>query len=135
MRIADIMTDKPRYIHVDTTVAQAAQIMRDDDIGFVPVEKDDKMVGMLTDRDITIRAVAAGENPDTITAATVMTPDVEWLYDDQDINDAKDVMEAKQVRRLPIVNRDKRLVGMLSLGDLYARLNQGRHTLGNIAAQ
>lgn len=134
MRIADIMTDKPRYIHIDTTVAQAAQIMRDDDIGFVPVEQEDKMVGMLTDRDITIRAVAAGENPDRVTAATIMTPDVEWLYDDQDINDAKDVMEAKQVRRLPIVNRDKRLVGMLSLGDLYAKLNQGQHTLANIAA-
>lgn len=134
MRIADIMTDKPRFIQAETTVAQAARIMRDDDIGFVPVERDDKMIGMLTDRDIAVRAVAAGEDPDRVTASTIMTPDVEWLYDDQDIADAKTLMEAKQVRRLPIVNRDKRLVGLLSLGDLYTKAGQGAHTLANIAA-
>jgi CBS domain-containing protein len=134
MRVSDVMTDKPRYVNFATSVADAARIMREDDIGFVPVEKDDKMVGMLTDRDITVRVVADDQNPSTVTAEKAMTPDVEWVFDDQDADQASRLMQKMQVRRLPVVNHDKRLVGVVSLGDLATEVGGQEKTLEEVSS-
>ena len=92
--------------------------MRRLNIGPLPVCDGDQLVGMLTDRDITVRAVAEGCDPTTTTVREAMTPDLAYCFADQDIEDAVQTMERYQIRRLPILSRDKRLVGMVSLGDL-----------------
>lgn len=129
MKIVDVMTGKPRYVPHTTMVSEAARIMRDDDIGFVPVEKDDRMVGMLTDRDITVRCCAADQNPGETAVEDVMTKDVQWLFDDQDVGEAERLMQRQQIRRLPVVNRAKRLVGVVSLGDLATEAGDEQETL------
>src|SRR5436309_16081443 len=92
--------------------------MKEIDVGPLPVCDGDRLVGMLTDRDITVRAVAAGCDPRTTPASAAMTPEVIFVYEDQDVAEAARLMKDKEVRRLMVLNRDKRLVGMLSLGDL-----------------
>jgi CBS domain-containing protein len=92
------------------------------DAGTVPVGKDQKLVGMLTDRDIAVRAVAKGLGPDT-PVREIMSADVKYCFEDQSIEEVARNMADIQVRRLPVVNRDKRLVGILSLGDLAVRSN------------
>jgi CBS domain-containing protein len=87
-------------------------------IGLLPVCDGDRLIGMLTDRDITVRAVAEGCDPTTTTVREAMTPDIAYCFDDQEVQDAVQLMERYQIRRLPILTRDKRLVGMVSLGDL-----------------
>jgi CBS domain-containing protein len=118
MQIEQIMTRNVEIISPNTPLREAAQKMRDLDVGSLPVCDGQRLQGMLTDRDITIRATAEGHNPDTTRAADVMTAEIFYCYDDQDIKEAAKVMEDKQIRRLPIVNRDKMLVGIVSLGDL-----------------
>ncbi|MDP2740701.1 MAG: CBS domain-containing protein, partial [Pseudorhodobacter sp.] len=109
-----------RNVHVispDNTVQDAANIMADINAGVVPVGEGDRLVGMLTDRDIAIRAVAAGMGPDA-RVRDVMTNDVKYCFEDEDIDHVCANLGDQQVRRLPVVSRDKRLVGILSLGDL-----------------
>jgi CBS domain-containing protein len=88
------------------------------DVGPIPVCDGDRIQGMLTDRDITIRATAEGRDPNTTRVREVMTPDVVYCFEDQDVREAAHVMEERQIRRLIVLNRDKRLVGIVSLGDL-----------------
>jgi len=102
----------------EATLQQAAAKMRRPNIGPLPFCDGDQWVGMLTDRDITVRAVAEGYDPTSTTVRKAMTPDIAYCFDDQAIDDAIQLMEQYQIRRLPILNRDKRLVGMVSLGDL-----------------
>ena len=92
--------------------------MEQNDFGVLPIGENDRLVGMLSDRDITIRAVARGLVPDKAEVRDVMTSDVKYVYDDESIEDAARNMESLQVRRLPVLNREKRLVGIVSLGDL-----------------
>ncbi len=92
--------------------------MRDMDCGFMPLAENDRMIGMITDRDITIRAVAEGKNPEDVRAREIMTEKTYYCYDDQDVEEVCNNMGEIQVRRLPVVNRDKRLVGIVSMGDL-----------------
>jgi CBS domain-containing protein len=101
-------------------------MMRDLDVGSLPVCDGERLQGMLTDRDITIRATAEGQDPESTTAADVMTHSIFYCYDDQDVEEAAQIMEEKQIRRLPIVNRDKKLVGIVSLGDLAVDSGRGR---------
>lgn len=106
------------YVAVSTgTIQEAANIMADIDAGVVPVADNDRLVGMLTDRDIAIRAVALGKGPDT-PIAEVMTKEVKYCFDDEELNHVARNMADQQIRRLPVVNRDKRLVGLISLGDI-----------------
>jgi CBS domain-containing protein len=113
------MTHGTECIRPDTTVQDAAQKMRDLDVGVLPIcGDDDRLVGMLTDRDITVRAVAEGLDPWTTKARDVMTPSIIYVFDDQDVTEAGRLMRENQVRRLIVLNRQKRLVGILSLGDL-----------------
>ncbi len=118
MQVQEVMTRGVEVVHPDTTLEKAAAKMERFDIGLLPVCEDDRLVGTLTDRDITVRSVAHGEDPTTDRVRDVMTPEVVYCFEDQDMDDAARLMQEKQIRRLPVLNRDKRLVGIVSLGDL-----------------
>ncbi len=117
MRVNEVMTRHVRVASPKDTIREAARIMAQIDAGVVPVGENDRLVGMLTDRDIAVRAVAEGKGPDT-TVGEVMTPDVQYCFDDEDIDEVCQNLGDQQIRRIPVVNRQKRLVGILSLGDL-----------------
>jgi CBS domain-containing protein len=118
MLLRDVMTPHVEVIHPDATLTEAARKMKALDVGPVPICDGDRLQGMLTDRDITIRATAEGRDPNTTRVREVMTPDVVYCFDDQDVREAAEIMERLQIRRLLVLNRDKRLVGIVSLGDL-----------------
>jgi CBS domain-containing protein len=118
MQLSEIMTSNPIVLGPDTMLREAAQKMRDLDSGVMPVGENDRLVGMLTDRDITVRATADGKDPNTTPVRDVMTSDVVYCFADDDIEMAARKMEEHQIRRLIVLNRDKRLVGIASLGDL-----------------
>ena len=117
MRVSDAMTSAVKIASPQTTIAEAARVMGEIDAGVLPVGDNDRLVGMLTDRDIAIRAVAAGKGPNT-TVGEVMSQEVKYCYADQDLDEVLNNMAELKVRRLPVLNRDKRLVGILSLGDV-----------------
>ena len=117
MKIKDVMTRDVSFVTPETPVAEVARRMRDQDIGVVPVVENDRMIGMITDRDIAVRCVASG-NVEGTTARMAMSPGVLYCYDDQSVNEILENMAGEQVRRMPVVNRDKRLVGVVSIGDL-----------------
>lgn len=118
MKLQDIMTPDVEVIDPKATLQEAAQKMKDLDVGSLPVCDGERLLGMVTDRDITIRAVASGKNPQQTAVSDAMSSGVTYCYEDQDVSDAANMMEEKQIRRLPILNRQKRLVGIISLGDL-----------------
>lgn len=122
MLVNEVMTQNAKCIGPDATIQEAAQQMRDLDVGPIPVCGDnDRLIGMLTDRDIAIRAVADGLDPSTTPVRDVMTPDVIFAFEDDDVREAADMMGEHQVRRLLVLSHDKRLVGIVSLGDLAIR--------------
>ena len=118
MIISEVMTRDVRIASPHDTLQSAAQMMDREDFGSLPVGENDRLVGMLTDRDITIRAVARGLTPQECTVREVMSSDVKYVYDDESVKDVARVMADLHVRRLPVLNRNKRLVGIVSLGDL-----------------
>ena len=118
MQLKEIMTREPVVIAPDTTLKDAAATMRDLDSGVVPVGEHDRLVGMLTDRDITVRATAEGKDPGSTPVREVMTEKIVYCYEDDDLEAAARKMEEHQIRRLIVLDRDKRLVGIASLGDL-----------------
>ncbi|HEX7117103.1 MAG TPA: CBS domain-containing protein [Steroidobacter sp.] len=117
MKVREAMTRDVRLIKPDQSIREAARAMAELDIGALPVEENDRLVGMITDRDITVRAVAQGLGPDT-PVREVMSPEVKYCFEDQSIDEVTENMGENRIRRLPVLNRDKRLVGILSLGDL-----------------
>lgn len=118
MQIRDLMTPDVEVVRPETPLREAADRMRELNVGVMPVCEGRRIVGILTDRDIAVRAVAEGDDPNATTVAQVMTSDVAFCYDDQPVEEAAELMEQQQIRRLPILDRDERLVGILSLGDL-----------------
>lgn len=121
MKIKDISTPTPRCLSPDDSLVEAAAEMKALDIGWLPICEHDRLIGTVTDRDITIRAVAEGFDPNTTAVRQVMSRVVIYCYEDQDIWNAAQIMESHKIRRLPVLNRDKRLVGIVSLGDLAVR--------------
>jgi CBS domain-containing protein len=121
MKVSAAMHSKADWVQHDTPIAAVAEMMKKDDVGAVPVGRDDRLVGMITDRDIAIRVVAEGRDPRKTPAAEVMTPGIHYCQTGQSIDEAIRIMEDKQVRRLPVLNEKKRLVGMLALGDIAHR--------------
>jgi CBS domain-containing protein len=117
MKVREAMTRDVRLARPDQSIREIARLMAELDIGAVPVEEADRLVGMITDRDIAVRAVAEGRGPDT-KVSDVMSREIMYCYEDQSIDEVTRNMADIRVRRLPVVNRDKRLVGILSLGDL-----------------
>ena len=116
-KIKDVMTRQVDVISPDASIAEAAQRMRAGDFGLLPVGENDRMIGAVSDRDIVVRAVAEGKAADT-RVREVMSEGILWAYDDDSVEDAVKIMSKHQVRRLPIINHDKRLVGIVALGDL-----------------
>ena len=121
MQIAEIMTRDVQLASPKQTVQEAARLMADLDVGAIPVADDDRLVGMLTDRDICVRAVAAGKNPKQCKVSEVMSAEVKYVFEDETTEDLARNMSTLQVRRMPVLDRDKRLVGIVSLGDLANR--------------
>lgn len=117
MKVSEAMTRTVRIASPDQSIREVARIMAEVDTGVLPVGENDRLVGMITDRDIAIRAVAEGKGPDA-TVREVMTQDVKYCFEDDDVDQVTRNMAENQVRRLPVLNRDKRLVGIISLGDL-----------------
>jgi CBS domain-containing protein len=126
MRVNEIITRDPEVIRPDAVLLDAAQKMKSLDIGTLPVCEGDRLVGMISDRDITVRGVAQNHDPKTARVDEVMTPDVIYCFDDEDVKEVAKKMEEKQVRRLPVLNREKHLVGIVSLGDLAVRTGKGK---------
>jgi CBS domain-containing protein len=117
MKVNEAMTREVKITSPEETVQKAAKMMADLDAGALPVAENDRLIGMITDRDIAIRGVAGGKGPEA-KVRDVMTAEVKYCFDDQDLDEVAHNMADLQVRRLPVVNRSKRLVGILSLGDI-----------------
>jgi CBS domain-containing protein len=117
MKVRDIMTSDVVVASPEDRLQHAADLMARHDFGLLPVGENDRLIGMLSDRDITVRAVAKGLSPDS-KVRDVMTSDVKYVYDDESTDDVARNMETLQVRRMPVLDRNKRLVGIVSLGDL-----------------
>jgi CBS domain-containing protein len=116
--IRDLMTSNPSTIEPDKTVADAAKLMRDEDVGLIPIVEGEKLAGTITDRDIAIRVVAEGKDPQSSTVRDVMTSRLVTVDPDQDLDEALRLMAEHQVRRLPVVEEDGKLVGIVSQADI-----------------
>ena len=118
MRVSDAMTREVRVANPGQSIREVAKIMDEINAGSMPVGDNDRLVGMITDRDIAIRAVALGKGPDTPVREVMSSEKVLYCYEDEELAHVAKNMSEEQVRRLPVVNRDKRLVGIVSFGDL-----------------
>lgn len=118
MQVKEIMSSDVHRIHQGASVRDAAEQMKTFDIGMVPVYDGDRLVGTLTDRDITVNAVVGNRDPANAKISEIMSPGVTYCFADQDVDEAAKLMADNQIRRLIVLNRDKRLVGIASLGDL-----------------
>lgn len=121
MRIKEIMSSKPDLLAPTDTLKKAASLMREHDFGFLPIGENDRLIGVVTDRDITTRGVAQGKDPDKTPVKDVMTKEVWYCFEDDDDKKAVKSMEDKQIRRLMVLNKDKRLTGVVSLGDIATK--------------
>ena len=117
MKVNEIMTQDVRLLNPENSIREAAILMDEIDAGALPVGENDRLVGMITDRDIAIRAIAAGRGPKTL-VREVMSSEVLYCFEDQDLDEVCRNISDIKVRRLPVMNREKRLVGILSLGDM-----------------
>jgi CBS domain-containing protein len=135
MKVSECMTREVRIVDPAETLQDAARTMADIDAGFLPVRENDRLIGIITDRDIAIRAVGTGRGPDA-KIREVMSGEVRYCYDDEDVDDVLQNMAEQQIRRLPVVDRNKRLVGIVSITDLAASGDDpalSGETLGEIA--
>jgi CBS domain-containing protein len=119
MKVKKAMHKGVQWADPGTSVIKLAKLMREHDIGAIPIGENDRLIGMVTDRDIVCRCIAAGLDPDTAKARDVMTEGIVFCLDKQELDDATRVMERKKVRRLPVIDGKRRMIGMLSLGDVY----------------
>lgn len=122
-QLKDLMSRDVKVISPEMTIQDAAQTMSEGDFGMMPVGEDDRMIGTISDRDIAIRAVAEGKGPET-KVRDVMSDGIAWAYEDDSVDKAAKLMSERQVRRLPVVNRDKRLVGIVALGDFAVDVSE-----------
>ena len=117
-KVHEVMTDRPRCVTAETTVSEAAQLMKSDDVGSLPVLDGEQLAGMITDRDIVIRAIAEGKDPRGMPVREVASRELVRVNADDDLSSALQLMAAQQVRRLPVVDDDGRLVGILAQADV-----------------
>ena len=118
MKAKEAMHKGVEWVSPDTPVTTLAKKMLEQDIGAIPIGENDRLIGIVTDRDITLRAVANGKDISGLTARDVMTKGIVWCRDIDEVNQAANVMQTKQVRRLPVIDQNKRMVGILSVGDI-----------------
>jgi CBS domain-containing protein len=124
MQLREVMTPSPEIIAPDASVADAAAMMRELNVGALPVCENDTVIGLVTDRDITVRATAEHRNPDFAFVREVMSPRVVFCLENEDVDHCAQLMEEKQIRRIPVLSEEKRLVGIVSLGDLAVNTDQ-----------
>ena len=124
-KLKDLMSRDVKVISPDMSIKDAAKQMRDGDFGMLPVGENDRMIGTISDRDIAIRAVAEGKDTGT-KVRDVMSEGIAWVFEDDSVDEAAKIMSKRQVRRLPVVDRDKRLVGIVALGDFAVESSQIR---------
>ena len=126
MRVAEVMTPDVVTVPVDATIAEAAELMKKYDIGFLPVVADDILVGVVTDRDLVVRGMCERANPYMTLVRSVMTTTPVWCYAHDVLTDAADILADNRVHRLVVVDSEKRLVGLLSIDDLAAKMSSDR---------
>ena len=124
-QLKDLMSGDVKVLRPDLSIRDAARQMRDGDFGMLSVGENDRMIGTISDRDIAIRAVAEGKDAD-IKVRDVMSEGIAWAYEDDSVEQAAKIMSERQVRRLPVVDRDKRLVGIVALGDFAVESSEIR---------
>ena len=122
--VREVMTPNPKTVTGTDTVVQAARIMRDQNAGVVPVVEGKKVVGLVTDRDIVVRAIADGKDANKTHVKDVMSKDIRTVKEETLVSQALDLMSKSDIRRLPVVNQNDELVGIISIGDLAAKTNQ-----------
>jgi CBS domain-containing protein len=128
MKLKEIMTTDVEVVAPTGTVFDAAKKMRDLDVGVLPVCDGQRLVGMITDRDVTIRATAEGCDPNNMLVRDCMTPELVYCFEDQSEVEAERIMADKQIRRLPVLTREKQLAGIVSLGDIATKSEQVQET-------
>lgn len=134
MPIKDIMTRNVKVVGPEEPIQRAAQRMAEENVGFIPVCDGGRVIGVITDRDVTIRAVAQAADARTTPVRQAMTEDVTWCYEDEDIDRTSQLMKEKQIRRVLVVDRNKRLVGVVALGDLAREQpGQSNEVLGEVS--
>lgn len=124
-KLKDLMSRDVKVISPDMSIRDAAMQMREGDFGMLPVGENDRLIGTITDRDIAIRAVGEGKDSST-KVRDVMSEGIAWVFEDESVEDAAKMMSQRQVRRLPVVDRDKRLVGIVALGDFAVESSEIR---------
>ena len=136
MLVNEVMTRGCKYCSSSDNLVTAAKLMASEDIGVVPVAENEKLIGMVTDRDIAIRGVAADVDVAKANVSELMTDKVYYCYDDQSCSEAAANMADLQVRRLPVVDREKRLVGIVSIGDLASQgaANKAKQALQGVSS-
>jgi CBS domain-containing protein len=136
MQIREVMSTDVELTNPDASLKEAAMAMRDGDFGALPVGENDRLVGMLTDRDMTVRAVAEGKDPNSTTVRDAMSKGIDYCFEDDPVEDAAKLMSTRQIRRLPVLNHDKRLVGIVALKDLAvesASIKPAAETLSDVS--
>jgi CBS domain-containing protein len=123
-RIRELMTSNPRSLERGSTVTEAARLMRDEDAGIIPVVEGEKLVGTVTDRDIAIRVVAEGRSPESVTVGEIASRELVTIDPQQDLDEALRLMARHQVRRLPVVEEDGKLVGIVAQADVAKRASE-----------
>ena len=123
-KVHEVMTDRPRVVTPETTVSEAAQLMKNDDIGSLPILDGEQLAGVVTDRDIVIRAVAEGKDPRGMPVREVASRELVTVNADEELSSALQLMASQQVRRLPVVNDDGRLVGVLAQADVAVEASE-----------
>ena len=121
MRVEEIMTPNPKTATLETTLEEVASMMRDENVGAIPVLDEDEVAGIITDRDIVVRCIAEGKEPGDTTVEDILTEELKTVSPEYDVQDAARIMAEVQVRRLPVVDEDGRLVGMVSIGDIAVK--------------
>lgn len=134
MQIRDIMTRQIECCQPESTLREAAEKMRTHNVGVMPICEGSRILGMLTDRDITVRAVAEGRDPNSTQVREVMTQEIACAYEDQDIQEGARLMEQKKVRRLPVLNGSHELVGIVSIDDLAVQARQMERLASSVLA-
>lgn len=126
MLVKEVMSKKPDYLSPDATLKEIAHEMQKRDCGFIPIGENDRLVGAVTDRDIAIRAVAKGKDPNKTTAREIMTEKVFYIFENDDLDKAAESMEKQHIHRLIVLNSQKRMTGILSLSDIARKCNDLR---------
>lgn len=121
MLVSEIMSSKPEYLPPDSTLKQAALQMRSHDYGFVPVGENDRLIGAITDRDIAIRAVAEGKDPNKTLLSQVMTKGIHYCLEDEDLKEVVHKMQKWHIKRLVVLNKDKRMTGIIAFKDIATK--------------